>query len=149
MRGLVPNLPDNLPSRIERCKGALTAPALATLLGSRTTIYEMAVTNRLPYRIGCMVRFDPVTIAEWLRSQSVPLASWALSADGLRAYELWEASDLGLLAACERPGRKLDSGVCYRKADEGKHRIRERIGYCTWKAVRTTSSRSWNTSTNC
>jgi excisionase family DNA binding protein len=76
MRGLLHNLPDDLPSRIERCKGALTAPALASLLGmSRTTIYEMAATNRLPYyRIGCMVRFDPVTIAEWLRSQSVPLA---------------------------------------------------------------------------
>jgi excisionase family DNA binding protein len=76
MRVLFHNLSDDLPSRIERCKGALTAPALATLLGmSRTTIYEMAATNRLPYyRIGCMVRFDPVTIAEWLRSQSVPLA---------------------------------------------------------------------------
>jgi excisionase family DNA binding protein len=70
------NQNDDLPSRIERCKGALTAPTLATFLGmSRTTIYEMAATNRLPYyRIGCMVRFDPVTIAEWLRSQSVPLA---------------------------------------------------------------------------
>jgi excisionase family DNA binding protein len=76
MRVLLHNLPDDLPSRIEHCKGALTAPALATLLGmSRTTIYEMAATNRLPYyKIGCMVRFDPVTIAEWLRSQSVPLA---------------------------------------------------------------------------
>ena len=73
MRVLLHNSPDDLPSRIERCKGALTAPALATLLGmSRTTIYEMAATNRLPYyRIGCMVRFDPVTIAEWLRSKSV------------------------------------------------------------------------------
>src|ERR1035441_6651299 len=73
---LLHDLPDDPPSHIERCKGALTAPALATLLGmSRTTIYEMAATNRLPYyRIGCMVRFDPVTIAEWLRSQSVHLA---------------------------------------------------------------------------
>jgi hypothetical protein len=47
-------------------------------------------------------------------------ASWALSADGLRAYELWEASDLGHLAACDRPGWKLESGVCYPKPDEGK-----------------------------
>jgi len=47
-------------------------------------------------------------------------ASWALSVDGLRAYELWKAGDLEHLAACDRPGWKLDSGVCYPKADEGK-----------------------------
>jgi len=38
----------------------------------------------------------------------------------LRAYELWEAGDLGHLAACDRPGWKSDSGVCYPKPDEGK-----------------------------
>ena len=48
------------------------------------------------------------------------VASWALSADGLRAYELWEAGDLEHLAACDRPGWKLDSGVCYPKPEEGK-----------------------------
>ena len=47
-------------------------------------------------------------------------ASWALSVDGLRAYELWKAGDLGHLTACDRPGWKLESGVCYPKADEGK-----------------------------
>lgn len=47
-------------------------------------------------------------------------ASWALSVDGLRAYELWQGGDLGHLAACDRPGWKLESGVCYPKADEGK-----------------------------
>jgi hypothetical protein len=47
-------------------------------------------------------------------------ASWALSSDGLRAYELWKAGDLEHLTACDRPGWKLESGVCYPKADEGK-----------------------------
>ena len=47
-------------------------------------------------------------------------ASWALSVDGLRAYELWQGGDLGHLAACDRPGWKLESSVCYPKADEGK-----------------------------
>ena len=47
-------------------------------------------------------------------------ASWALSADGLRAYELWKAGDLEHLTACDRPGWKLESGVCFPKADEGK-----------------------------
>jgi hypothetical protein len=47
-------------------------------------------------------------------------ASWALSVDGLRAYELWQGGDLGHLAACDRPGWKLESGVCYPKADERK-----------------------------
>ena len=48
------------------------------------------------------------------------VSSWALSVDGLRAYELWEAGDLEHLSACDRPGWKLDSGVCYPKSDEGK-----------------------------
>jgi len=48
------------------------------------------------------------------------VASWALSVDGLRAYELWRAGDLEHLAACDQPGWKLESGVCYPKADEGK-----------------------------
>ena len=47
-------------------------------------------------------------------------ASWALSVDGLRAYELWKAGDLEHLTACDRPGWKLEFGVCYPKADEGK-----------------------------
>ena len=47
-------------------------------------------------------------------------SSWALSADGLRAYELWKGGDLEHLTACDRPGWKLESGVCYPKADEGK-----------------------------
>ena len=47
-------------------------------------------------------------------------ASWALSADGLRAYELWKAGDLEHLTVCDRPGWKLESGVCYPKSDEGK-----------------------------
>jgi hypothetical protein len=48
------------------------------------------------------------------------VSSWALSVDGLRAYELWEAGDLEHLSACDRPGWKLESGVCYPKADEWK-----------------------------
>lgn len=47
-------------------------------------------------------------------------ASWALSSDGLRAYELWKAGDLEHLTACDRPGWKLESGVCYPRPDEGK-----------------------------
>jgi hypothetical protein len=47
-------------------------------------------------------------------------ASWAVSADGLRAYELWKAGDLEHLTACDLPGWKLESGVCYPKSDEGK-----------------------------
>jgi len=47
-------------------------------------------------------------------------ASWAVSTDGLRAYELLKAGDLEHLTACDRPGWKLESGVCYPKSDEGK-----------------------------
>jgi len=48
------------------------------------------------------------------------VASWALSVDGFRAYELWKAGDLEHLTACDRPGWKLESGVCFPRADEGK-----------------------------
>ena len=48
------------------------------------------------------------------------VASWALSVDGFRAYELWKAGDLEHLTACDRPGWKLESGGCYPNADEGK-----------------------------
>jgi hypothetical protein len=48
------------------------------------------------------------------------VSSWALSTDGLRAYELWEAGELVHLTACDRPGWKLESGICYPKPDEGK-----------------------------
>jgi hypothetical protein len=47
-------------------------------------------------------------------------SSWALSVDGLQAYELWKGGDLEHLTACDRPGWKLESGVCYPKADDGK-----------------------------
>ena len=47
-------------------------------------------------------------------------ASWALSVDGLQAYELWKGGDLEHLTACDRPGWKLESGVCFPRADEGK-----------------------------
>lgn len=62
----------DLPSRIERERGALTAPKLAGLLGmSRATIYELASRGRIPhFRIGSMVRFDPTVIAAWLRAQA-------------------------------------------------------------------------------
>jgi len=46
-------------------------------------------------------------------------ASWALSVDGLRAYGLWQGGDLGHLAACDRPGWKLESGVCYPRPTKG------------------------------
>jgi hypothetical protein len=47
-------------------------------------------------------------------------ASWALSVDGLQAYELWKGGDLEHLTACDRPGWKLEYGVCFPRADEGK-----------------------------
>lgn len=71
------NSASDLPTRIERCEGALDAVKLAGLLGSKkSTIYEMASDGRIPhYRIGTMIRFDPYIIAEWLRAQAVPMAA--------------------------------------------------------------------------
>jgi len=46
-----------------------------------------------------------------MRVEGHLVSSWALSVDGLRAFELWEAGDLKHLSACDRPGWKLDPGV--------------------------------------
>jgi excisionase family DNA binding protein len=67
---------DDLPSRIEREPGALSAPKLATYLGlSRSAIYERAQDGRIPhFRLGNIIRFDPATIAAWLRDKEIKAA---------------------------------------------------------------------------
>lgn len=71
------NPEDDLPTRIERCAGALDAGQLGAFLGlKKSTIYQMANDGRIPhYRIGGTIRFDPRIIAEWLRSLSIPAAA--------------------------------------------------------------------------
>jgi excisionase family DNA binding protein len=70
----------DLPTRLERMTEALTAPVLAKLLGiGRTVMYEMAAQARIPhFRIGTMIRFDPVQVARWLREREI--GSTALAA---------------------------------------------------------------------
>jgi excisionase family DNA binding protein len=61
----------SLIERIERTGHALTAKELSNLLNvSRITIFKHAAAGRIPaFRIGASVRFDPKTIADWLRKQ--------------------------------------------------------------------------------
>ncbi|HVB58367.1 MAG TPA: helix-turn-helix domain-containing protein [Candidatus Acidoferrales bacterium] len=56
---------------IERKKSAWTAEKLAELLGCTPAhLYQLAKQGRMPsYRLGTMIRFDPVLTAEWLRSK--------------------------------------------------------------------------------
>ena len=60
-----------LIEQIERTGHALTADDLAKLLSmSRITIFKHAKAKRIPsFRIGTCVRFDPKSVAEWLRRQ--------------------------------------------------------------------------------
>lgn len=60
-----------LADKIERTGHALTADELARVLSvSRITIFKQAKAGRIPsFRIGTCVRFDPKTVAEWLRAQ--------------------------------------------------------------------------------
>jgi excisionase family DNA binding protein len=57
--------------QISSAKGALTAAQLAQLLSvNRITVFKMAKSGRIPsFRIGTCVRFDPATVAAWLRKQ--------------------------------------------------------------------------------
>jgi len=59
----------SLPDRIERIDRALTADELARMLTvSRITIFKQAKAGRIPsFRIGTCVRFDPKSVARWLR----------------------------------------------------------------------------------
>jgi excisionase family DNA binding protein len=63
----------DLPTRLEAMDEALTAPKLAKLLGmGRTVVYEMAAAGRIPhFRLGTMIRFDPVQIGQWLRERQI------------------------------------------------------------------------------
>jgi excisionase family DNA binding protein len=58
-----------LADRIERIGRALTANELAELLTvSKITIFKQAKAGRIPsFRIGTCVRFDPRSVAQWLR----------------------------------------------------------------------------------
>ena len=59
-----------LAERIERVEGAMTAEQLAKMLNvSKITIFKQAKAGRIPsFRIGTCVRFDPKTVAAWLRT---------------------------------------------------------------------------------
>lgn len=61
----------SLADKIERTGHALTADELASVLSvSRITIFKQAKAGRIPsFRIGTCVRFDPKSIADWLRKQ--------------------------------------------------------------------------------
>jgi excisionase family DNA binding protein len=61
--------PMSLPDRIERVGRALTANELASMLTvSRITIFKQAKAGLIPsFRIGTCVRFDPKSVAQWLR----------------------------------------------------------------------------------
>ena len=61
----------SLADLIEQTGHALNANELALILGmSHQTIFRLAKQNRLPsFRVGTCVRFDPFSVAKWLRKQ--------------------------------------------------------------------------------
>lgn len=61
----------SLPDRIEQFGRALNAAELAELLDvSRVTIFKHAKSECIPsFRVGSCVRFDPVSVARWLRAR--------------------------------------------------------------------------------
>jgi len=63
--------PVNLADCIERIGRALTAKELAGILTvSAISIFKQAKAGRIPsFRIGTSVRFDPKSVAQWLRAQ--------------------------------------------------------------------------------
>lgn len=70
-RGDIMNSQTSLADLIEQTGHALTANELAGILGiSHVTIFKRAKAGLIPsFRIGTCVRFDPFTVAKWLRKQ--------------------------------------------------------------------------------
>ncbi len=66
-----PRAEQSLADRIANIDHALTAVELAALLSiSRVTIFKQAKAGRIPnFRIGTSVRFDPHSVACWLRGR--------------------------------------------------------------------------------
>jgi len=66
-----PQTSRTLADRIEETGHALTAKEIATVLSvSRITIFKQARAGRIPsFKIGTSVRFDPHSVARWLRRQ--------------------------------------------------------------------------------
>jgi len=62
----------DLPAQLERRKKALTVSELAESLSlSSKQIYALVSKGYIPsYRIAGSIRFDPVRVANWLRSQA-------------------------------------------------------------------------------
>jgi excisionase family DNA binding protein len=62
---------NSLADQIEQTGHALTAPELANILGvSHVTVFKQAKVGRIPsFRVGTCVRFDPYSVAQWLRKQ--------------------------------------------------------------------------------
>jgi excisionase family DNA binding protein len=60
-----------LPDQIEKMGHALTADDLAELLSvSKVSIYKQASEGKIPhFRIGMSLRFDPHSVAGWLRER--------------------------------------------------------------------------------
>jgi excisionase family DNA binding protein len=61
----------NLASQIEKMGRALTADDLAELLSvSKVQVYKLASQGKIPaFRIGMSLRFDPHSVAAWLRER--------------------------------------------------------------------------------
>jgi excisionase family DNA binding protein len=62
-----------LADQIAEMRQALTVEQLAELLQcSKKALYKMVIRGTLPcFRVGSMIRFDPDTTAQWLRSRSL------------------------------------------------------------------------------
>lgn len=71
MRDSENSVPETIADYISQFDHCLTAPELARLLGiHRITVYKLAAQGKIPaFRINTAVRFDPRTVAKWLRDR--------------------------------------------------------------------------------
>ena len=63
----------NLADSLEKRTTALTVSEVATLLSiSERQVYKLAAQNRIPsFKVGGSARFDPSTVAHWIRQRMV------------------------------------------------------------------------------
>jgi excisionase family DNA binding protein len=64
---LVPSC-EGIIAKLKSQTGAMSAGAVAKLLGiSGPTLYRLVQSGSIPhFRVGCSIRFDPVSLCTWL-----------------------------------------------------------------------------------
>jgi excisionase family DNA binding protein len=81
-------MPYSVLQRLEECDKALTVKQVAEIFGeNKKKIYAMAAAQQLPcLRFGVRYKFDPATLAYWVKKQNPAFARAQAETKGNQAH---------------------------------------------------------------